>query len=129
MDFRRRADTGLQPLFHPRNVDVLNGDEILLDAGAHHGSVIEGFRAAYEWPFRPIVAIEPDPANRARLEKFAVRAAGRSRAYAAYDFALAERRRAALFHGGLDDASQLSPTGTCASRRARSIPSNGRRLS
>ena len=86
---------------------VLHGNEIFLDAGAHRGCVSETFIERTGGAFRQIVAIEPDPASRARL----VAALPDDRRISIYDCALAEDERTALFHDGLDYASQLSETG------------------
>ncbi len=92
--------------FIPEVTGILHGDEILLDAGAHHGSVIEAFARHTKNSFRQIIAIEPDPANRAQL---AVRA--QDPRIMMHDCALAERQGEAVFHDGLGYASQLSKTG------------------
>lgn len=98
--------------FIPEVRAVLRGDECLLDAGAHDGSVIEAFLRHSQSAFRQIVAVEPDPANRAALEgRMRARLPGDARV-TVYDCALAEEARAARFHAGLGYASQLSPTGT-----------------
>jgi FkbM family methyltransferase len=96
--------------FIPEIVSVLHGDEILLDAGAHHGGVTETFLKHSKGVFRQIVAIEPDPWNRARLKE-ALRywlADGR---VSVLHCALAEDERESAFHDGLGYASQLSDTG------------------
>jgi FkbM family methyltransferase len=83
----------------------------MLDAGAHDGVVSQAFVRHTKGAFRRIAAIEPDPANRARLEAnlhFWLPADPR---VTVYDCALAEAEGGALFHDGLDYASQLSPTG------------------
>jgi FkbM family methyltransferase len=92
--------------FIPEVTGILHGDEILLDAGAHHGSVIEAFTRHTKNSFRQIIAIEPDPANRAQL---AVRA--QDPRIMLHDCALAEQQGEAAFHDGLGYASQLSKTG------------------
>jgi len=97
--------------FTPEVVAALHDQECLLDAGAHHGSVIETFLTQTNGAFRQIAAIEPDPQHRAVLE-------GKLRALlphdprvAIYDCAVADRDADMLFHQGLGYASQLSPTG------------------
>jgi FkbM family methyltransferase len=93
--------------FIPDITSVLRSDEILLDAGAHHGGVVDTFTRQTKGEFRQIVAIEPDPANRARL---ASRIAGDPRV-TIYDFAVADDEGEAPFHDALGYASQLSDTG------------------
>jgi FkbM family methyltransferase len=93
--------------FIPEVASVLHGDEIFLDAGAHHGSVAEAFIKQTNGSFRQIIAVEPDPANRARLAA----ALPDDRRITIDDFALAENEGIAPFHDGLDYASQLSDTG------------------
>jgi FkbM family methyltransferase len=93
--------------FVPEVTSILRQDEILLDAGAHHGTVMDAFARHTKNAFRQIIAVEPDPANRAKL-------AGRLQAdprITIYDCALAETEGDALFHDGLGYASQLSDTG------------------
>jgi FkbM family methyltransferase len=93
--------------FIPEVTSVLRDNEVLLDAGAHHGSVMEAFARQTRDVFRQIIAVEPDPANRARL------AGGLSDdpRITIYDCVLAEDESDALFHDGLGYASQLSDTG------------------
>jgi len=97
--------------FIPEVTSVLHDNEILLDAGAHHGSVIETFVTQTKGAFRQIIAIEPDPFNRAMLE-------GQLRSWlpddarvTVYDCALAQNEGEAPFHEGLGYASQFSNTG------------------
>jgi FkbM family methyltransferase len=97
--------------FIPEVSGILRDDEILLDAGAHHGSVTETFLTQTKGAFRQIVGIEPDPSNRAVL-------AGRLRSWlpgdtrvTVYDCALAENEGEAPFHDGLGYASQFSNSG------------------
>ena len=97
--------------FIPEVTGVLNGDEFLLDAGAHDGSVTQAFVQQMKGAFRRIAAIEPDAANRARLEHNLQSWAPADPRITVYDCALAEEEGNALFHDGLDYASQLSPTG------------------
>lgn len=93
--------------FIPEVSGVLTDHEDFVDAGAHHGSVIDALLARTNGAVRSITAIEPDPANRAVLARHLT---GQPRA-ALYDFALAESDGEATFHDGLGYASQLSPTG------------------
>jgi FkbM family methyltransferase len=93
--------------FIPEVARGLRGDEILLDAGAHHGGVIETFSRQTDGAYRHVVAIEPDPDNRARLGQ----ASNGNGRITIYDFALAEDEGKATFHVGLGYASQLSATG------------------
>ncbi len=97
--------------FIPEVTAVLRDDEILLDGGAHWGGVIETFLQQTKGAFRQIVAIEPDPLNRTRLDETLHNVAPRDAHVTVYDFALAEDEGEALFHSGLDYASQLSQTG------------------
>jgi FkbM family methyltransferase len=93
--------------FIPEVTRVLRGDEILLDGGAHHGGVAQTFIRETKGAYRQIVAVEPDPDNRARLAE-AIDGNGR---ITIVDCALAEEEREAPFHDGLGYASQLSDTG------------------
>ena len=97
--------------FIPEVASVLDDDEFLLDAGAHDGSVSQAFVQHTNGAFRRIAAIEPDPSNRARLEANLQSRLPDDARVIVYDCVLAENEREALFHEGLDYASQLSPTG------------------
>ncbi len=93
--------------FIPEVTRSLGRHEVLLDAGAHHGSVARAFMERTGNAFRQIVAVEPDPANRAVLA-----AALPNRACIdLLDCALGEHPGEAQFHDGLDYASQIAPTG------------------
>lgn len=97
--------------FIPEIAEVLRDNEIFVDAGAHHGSVIETFAAQTRGAFRQIVAIEPDLDSRAVLE-----GALRSRWPAdprvtVLPCALSDTESDAPFHHGLGYASQISDTG------------------
>jgi FkbM family methyltransferase len=96
--------------FIPEIAAVLHRKEVLLDAGAHHGSVTQAFVELTKGKFRRIIAIEPDPWNRARL-KDALRPLLADGRLSVLNCALAEVEREALFHDGLGYASQLSETG------------------
>jgi FkbM family methyltransferase len=97
--------------FIPEVTDVLHGAEVFIDAGAHHGSVIDAFIKQTKGAFRQIVAIEPDASNRARLEENLRHWLADHRRVAVLDCALAQDQHEAPFHEGLDYASQLSGTG------------------
>ena len=97
--------------FIPEVVGALRGDECLLDGGAHHGSVIDAFVKQTKGRFRQIVAIEPDPFNRALLANNLQSWLPDDSRVTVYDCVLADSEDMALFHEGLGYASQLSPTG------------------
>ncbi|MGC1696753.1 MAG: FkbM family methyltransferase [Pseudolabrys sp.] len=97
--------------FIPEVTGVLSDQEILLDAGAHHGSVIETFVKQTKGRFQQIVAIEPDPFNRALLANNLQSWLPDNPGVTVYDCVLADGENAVLFHEGLGYASQLSPTG------------------
>ena len=97
--------------FIPEITSVLHCNEILLDAGAHHGSVTEVFVKQTKGAFRRIVAIEPDPSNRARLEDELQSWLPGDPRVTVVDCALAQDEGEAPFHDGLGYASQLSETG------------------
>jgi FkbM family methyltransferase len=103
---------GENRFFIPEVAATLRDDEILLDAGAHHGNVISAFVRQTSGAFRQIIAVEPDADNRTQLQE-------NLRAWRSADArimtlacALSDDDGEALFHPGLDYASQLSPTGT-----------------
>ena len=93
--------------FIPEVASVLNGHEILLDGGAHHGNVIEAFAKQMQDGYEQIIAIEPDPSNLAKLRAYKPNDIRIS----FYDWALAEKEGKAKFHDGLGYASQVSSTG------------------
>ena len=97
--------------FIPEVTRLLHTSEILLDAGAHHGSVTEAFLKHSRGAFRQIVAIEPDASNRARLEQNLQAWLPNNSRITICDWALAADTHDALFHDGLGYASQLSDTG------------------
>jgi FkbM family methyltransferase len=93
--------------FIPEVARILNGHEILLDGGAHHGNVIEAFAKQTQDSYEQIIAIEPDPSNLAKL-----RACKPSDIRISYhDWALAEKEGTTRFHDGLGYASQISSSG------------------
>jgi FkbM family methyltransferase len=98
--------------FIPAVTQVLHERESLLDGGAHHGLVSEALASHTGGRFAQIVAIEPDPASRGTMTGRLRSALGQDPRVAVVDCALGERSGDALFHGGLDYASQLSSTGT-----------------
>jgi FkbM family methyltransferase len=98
--------------FIPEVARTLGEDEILLDAGAHHGSVTESFVRQTKGAFRQVIAVEPDPASRATLERTLRSCLPGDERVSIRDCALAEDDGEAIFHGGLGYASQLSPTGS-----------------
>jgi FkbM family methyltransferase len=98
--------------FIPEVTRVLHDHEFFLDAGAHHGSVISAFARQTGEAFQHVIAVEPDPYNRTALVKNLRSTLFDDRRITILDFALAEHEGEALFHAGLDYASQLSATGT-----------------
>jgi FkbM family methyltransferase len=105
--------------FIPEVVGKLRNDEVLLDGGAHHGVVIETFLRHTKGKCRGIIAIEPDPLNRARLGDNLQKLVPGDTRITFYDCALSDNEGEAVFHCGLDYASQLSRTG---SMRVRTRP-------
>lgn len=104
--------------FIPEVCRVLREDEVFIDGGAHHGEVSEAFATAVG-VFRQIVAIEPDPTSHARLvENFNNRFNDGAQTIV-HDCALSDTEGEALFHDGLDYASQLSATGRMYVMRRR----------
>lgn len=97
--------------FIPEVTGLLHGKEVLLDGGAHHGSVTEAFIERTKGLFQQIIAIEPDPSNRAQLDGKLRVVLPNDRRVTIYDCALAEKSGDAPFHDGLGYASQISDTG------------------
>jgi FkbM family methyltransferase len=105
--------------FIPEVVSTLRNDEVLLDGGAHHGVVIDAFLRHTKGKCRSIAAVEPDPFNRSRLGENLQRLVPDDARITIDEYALSETEGEAIFHGGLDYASQLSRTG---SMRVRTRP-------
>lgn len=105
--------------FIPEVARVLRDDEVFLDAGAHHGGVIEAFVRHTGGAFKQIAAIEPDPANRAVLVETLRRRSPQDARITFFDCALSDAEGDAAFHDGLDYASQLSDTGRMRVMRRR----------
>jgi FkbM family methyltransferase len=105
--------------FIPEIAAVLGDAETLLDGGAHHGVVIDAFLRHTKGRFRRIVAVEPDPINRAHLGENLQNLAPRDARIVIDDCALFDTEGEAVFHCGLDYASQISGTG---SMRVRTRP-------
>jgi FkbM family methyltransferase len=103
---------GSDRFFIPEVLSALQADEVFIDGGAHHGSVtLEFDRRRPDW--KDILAIEPDPENRAILEKnFSTRWPENAlRRPAVVEEALGAYKGSAAFHGGLGYASQLAAIG------------------
>jgi FkbM family methyltransferase len=94
--------------FIPEIASVLNGHEVLLDGGAHYGNVTTMFARLTNGAYRAIIAVEPDPSNRARFRE---NAAANDIRVSIHDCALAESEGQTQFHDGLGYASQISTTG------------------
>jgi len=97
--------------FIPEIVSALRDDEVLLDGGAHHGVVVDAFLRHSKGRFRQIVTVEPDPINRIHLGKNLQKLAPNDPRIATADYALSDNDGEAVFHSGLDYASQISRTG------------------
>jgi FkbM family methyltransferase len=106
--FERAPVSNSDRFFIPEVASVLNGHEILLDGGAHYGNVTTMFARQTNGAYRDIIAIEPDPSNRARLRETA---AANDIRVSIHDCALAESESQTQFHDGLGYASQISTTG------------------
>ena len=105
--------------FIPEIVGTLRDDEVLLDGGAHHGVVVEAFLRHTKGKRCRIAAIEPDPINRRRLGENLRKLVPDESRIVIDDCALSDNEGEAIFHCGLDYASQLSRTG---SMRVRTRP-------
>jgi FkbM family methyltransferase len=108
--------TGGDRFFIPEVAEILGSDETFIDAGAHHGRVIETFMERVNGRFRRIVAVEPDVVNRKKLMSFLDSARPGDTSIAIFDCALGSDAGEARFHSGLGYASQISTTGQHAVR-------------
>jgi FkbM family methyltransferase len=111
--------TGGDRFFIPEVIAVLGNDEVFVDAGAHHGNVIDAFTARTNGRFESIVAVEPDAANRARLLAYIEATMPGDDRIAVLNCALGSVAGEARFHAGLGYASQLSATGRDSVRVAK----------
>lgn len=111
--------TGGDRFFIPEIMVVLGDDEIFVDAGAHHGSVIDAFTARTNGRFASIVAVEPDAANRERLLATIEATMPGDDRVVILNCALGSAPGEARFHAGLGYASQLSATGRESVRVAK----------
>ena len=102
--------TGDDRFFIPEIMAVLHDDEVFVDAGAHHGSVVEAFLSRVDRRFAGIIAVEPDAANRDRLKAALGGMVDRDKVEI-HDVALGSETGEGRFHSGLGYASQLSATG------------------
>ena len=110
--FETAPVVGNNRFFIPEVAAILRGNEILLDAGAHHGNVINAFVRHTNGAFQYIIAIEPDAESRTRLQDNLRTWRLADAGVTTLTCALSDNDGEALFHPGLDYASQLSPTGT-----------------
>jgi FkbM family methyltransferase len=97
--------------FIPDALDVLHDHEVFLDGGAHLGSVSERFIQHTAGGFQNIIAMEPDPANLARLKVEFQQLLPNDPRVEIFNCALGERDGKATFHDGLNYVSQVSDTG------------------
>jgi FkbM family methyltransferase len=109
--FEGAAPSAGSRFFIPEVAGVLHDRETLLDAGAHHGSVTNAFVELTHGTFQSIVAVEPDPSNRAILAARLQSRLPHDPRVAVLGCALAQHEDEATFHAGLGYASQLSETG------------------
>ena len=110
--FETAPVVGNNRFFIPEVAAILRGNEILLDAGAHHGNVINAFVRHTNGAFQHIIAIEPDAESCTRLQDNLRTWRLADAGVTTLTCALSDNDGEALFHPGLDYASQLSPTGT-----------------
>jgi FkbM family methyltransferase len=111
--------TGDDRFFIPDVMAALGDDETFIDAGAHHGSVLDAFARRMNGNFRRIVAVEPDSENRRQLEALLSATMPGNNRIAIFDCALGSSLGEARFHAGLGYASQLSATGANMARIER----------
>jgi FkbM family methyltransferase len=98
--------------FIPEIAAALRSDEILLDAGAHHGNVINDFINHTNGAFRNIIAIEPDAKSRGQLQENLRAWLLDGARVTTLACALSDDDGEALFKANLDYVSKLSPIGT-----------------
>lgn len=109
--FQDAPVTGDDRFFIPEIMAVLRENETFVDAGAHHGSVVKAFVSRVDGRFARIIAIEPDAANRERLQAAVKVAVPDADSVEIHEAALGSEAGERRFHAGLGYASQLSPTG------------------
>ncbi len=109
--FEAAPVSGGDRFFIAELTEALRDDEVFLDGGAYHGTVVESFLHHVAGKFGHIAAIEPDVASRAILTHNLQHALPHDPRITVFDFALAGHSGDARFHGGLGYASQISETG------------------
>jgi FkbM family methyltransferase len=100
---------------HPQSVrffiaevaNALGDDEVFVDAGAYHGTVIKDFLVQTKGKFGSIIAIEPDRLSRQQLKK----SVPDDKRITILNSPLSDRGATVSFHEGLGYASQISTTG------------------
>lgn len=95
-----------------RSVYALGENETLVDCGAFDGDSLRAFVTCTDGAFRHIYALEPDPANRGKLERFVAELAPAARAaVTVLPFAAGDRNGAVRFDAGNGVASSSSESG------------------
>ncbi|MCL5030017.1 MAG: FkbM family methyltransferase [Bacteroidetes bacterium] len=93
--------------FIPEITNVLRGDEIFLDCGAHKGSVIEKYLKLVNKDYKEIWAIEPDPLN---IDALKTRLVNKPNIHV-INHALSNKNGKEKFYQGFNFASKLSENG------------------
>jgi FkbM family methyltransferase len=110
LDFAGLADPDLAHQYFPPDLVTLGRDEVFLDAGAFDGDTLRAFAAATQSRFARYIALEPDPANYARLERAA--AAFPDGVVETYPYAVGARAETVRFNAEGGVGAAMSETGT-----------------
>ena len=95
-----------------RSVYALSSDETLVDCGAFDGDSLRAFLECTNGAFRHAYALEPDPANRSKLERFVAELPSPARAaVTVLPYAAADRNGTVRFDAGQGVASTASENG------------------
>ncbi|MGB8265774.1 MAG: FkbM family methyltransferase [Candidatus Velthaea sp.] len=84
LDFAGLAEPVSYPIYFPKHLCPIRTDEVFIDCGAYDGDTVELFVEETGGAFKKIIALEPDPANFAKLRetcKDLLQDAGRMTAY------------------------------------------------
>lgn len=116
------------PVYFPADLVALRDDEVLIDAGGYDGDTVRAFVEATGGRFGRVLTLEPDPANRVRLEEYASALGGAlAGRVEVLPFALGARDEQVTFSADGTPAARLTEGGglRVEMRRLDSVPGAG----
>jgi len=111
LDFDCLADPVAETMYFPPDLLELSPDEIFIDCGAYDGDTLDVFLRESRGQFRKIVALEPDPANFAKLQSWLRERLGSDDRSSAFQFASGARRETISFIADGSDAARVGTSG------------------